>query len=122
MPLIRTYRFRTGLLLFLLSGMIFVLFSGCAGQKEILSEHQPEGSHLVEVVQIGDPGFPFGPVCCEVRLYNNRTLVKKETFEMKNDGKNAGPENFSVLWQSDAAEILVMSEEEEEKTIRLPFE
>ena len=41
---------------------------------------------------------------------------------MKNDGKNAGPENFSVLWQSDAAEIIVTAEEEEEKTIRLLFE
>ena len=122
MSLIRTYRFRTGLLLFLLAGLIFFLLSGCAGKKVILSEQQPEGSHLVEVVQIGDPVFPFGPVRCQVRLYDNITLVKKESFEMKNDGKNAGPENFSVLWQSDAAEIIVTAEEEEEKTIRLLFE
>ena len=76
----------------------------------------------IEIAEINDPEFPFGPTHCNARLYRNDTLLREENFDMKNDGKHASEENFSVLWKSDQADIIVRAEEEEEKIICLWFE
>ena len=75
----------------------------------------------VEIAEIGDPGFPFGPTRCSARLYRNDVLAREENFEIKNDGKHASEENFELFWEKDEAMIRIHAEEED-KIICLPFE
>ena len=107
---------------FLLCALLSALFlPGCSKRTLVLFSQQENGPFSVTVEQVGDPVFPYGETSCEVILYEDGTVLKKESFKMKNDGKNAGEDDFTVIWNSDSADLIISAEEEEEKTIRLPL-
>ncbi len=102
--------------------LLLFFLPGCEKRTVLLTESNDDGSMRVEIAELGDPGFPYGPAHCNARLYRNNTLVREEILNIKNDGKHASEENFSLFWQNDGAQILVTAEEEEVKTIYLPYE
>jgi len=74
-------------------------------------------NYELEIYQIGDAGFPFGSVKGRTVLKADGKVISRCDYELANDGKNIGEENFEVSWESDWVTVTVLAEEEDPETV-----
>ena len=108
---------------------VFLILLFCTGiacvdktkYREILESVSPDGTKSLQILQNGDPDFPYGETRCTAVLYNDREEYSRTEITMLNDGKNAEPENFEIAWQTERAVLTVHAEEAEDQIINLYF-
>lgn len=82
----------------------------------------PDGAWELAAVQLGEPGFPFGPASCALELRRGGRLAARRDVTVSNDGGDARPEDFAVTWAPDAVTVIVSGEEQEDETWVISFE
>lgn len=82
----------------------------------------PDGTHELHFQQIGDPDWPFGSAHARLTLESNGKTVATCSFDIANDGKNLGPENWEATWGSDHASATIFGEEQNDFHYNLGFD
>lgn len=72
----------------------------------------PDGAYELHFQQIGEPDWPFGSTHARLVLESNGKTVTTCSFDIANDGKNLGPENWETTWGSDHASATIFGEEQ----------
>lgn len=72
----------------------------------------PDGTHELHFQQIGEPDWPFGSTHARLALENNGKTVATCSFDIANDGKNLGPENWEATWTNNHASATIFGEEQ----------
>lgn len=72
----------------------------------------PDGAYELHFQQIGEPDWPFGSTHARLVLESNGKTVTTCSFDIANDGKNLGPENWETIWGSDHASATIFGEEQ----------
>ena len=72
---------------------IMPFFTGCMhvdqlqNKEEVYRESSPDNAYTLVVCQVGDPGWPYGPVKAEVRVQSAKgKTVDKESVLVYTDG------------------------------------
>ncbi len=68
------------------------------------------GAYTLQIKQIGEPGFPFGPVKGRLLLYQDGKLLSKHDFVQHNDGAGVYIPEENIRWEYDRVHIKVISE------------
>ncbi len=76
---------------------------------EYTSPHS-NGTYTLQIKQIGEPVFPFGPVKGRLLLYKDGKLLSKHDFVQHNDGAALYIPEENVQWEHDRVRIQVVSE------------
>jgi len=72
--------------------------------------------------QIGETGWPFGPTKVKVVLLNNKNRkIKSFSDYIANDGKTVDEYNIAVRWFDDRVNIILIGEEQKNKTYELKY-
>jgi len=95
------------LALILIGTVSFTVFKN--RKTEIVSSSHND--HTVVIYMVGEPDFPFGSTHCEAVLKKGKRTVRKESIELKNDGKIADETNFDIIWNTDSVTVIAKGEE-----------
>ncbi len=68
------------------------------------------GAYTLQIKQIGEPGFPFGPVKGRLLVYKSDRLISKHDFVQHNDGAGVYVPEKNVKWEHDRVTVKVVSE------------
>ena len=68
------------------------------------------GAYTLQIKQIGEPGFPFGPVKGRLLLYKDGKLLSKHDFVQHNDGAGLYIPKENIQWEYDRVHIKVVNE------------
>ncbi len=71
-----------------------------------------DGAYELHFQQIGEPDWPFGSTHARLVLESNGKTVTTCSFDIANDGKNLGPENWETIWGNDHASATIFGEEQ----------
>lgn len=71
----------------------------------------PDGKYSAELVEIGEPEFPFGDAHGKLLLKKGKKVISRTVIEVSNDGGPIWASNWSVEWQDDRAVIVINAEE-----------
>lgn len=82
----------------------------------------PDGTYELSFQQVGDPDFPFGYTHARLVLKNGRTTVIKRSFDIADDGANAGANNWNVNWKEDSVEVIIYGDEQSDILYILNFD
>ena len=82
----------------------------------------PDGAHKLHFQQIGEPDWPFGSTHACLVLENNGRTVTTCNFDIANDGKNLGPENWEATWGNNHASATIFGEEQNDYRYNLSFD
>ena len=82
----------------------------------------PDGTHELHFQQIGEPDWPFGSTHARLVLESNGKTVTTCSFDIANDGKNLGPENWETTWGSDHASATIFGEEQNDYRYNLSLD
>jgi len=80
------------------------------------------GNYTLTMFQVGEPGFPFGPVSGEFVLRKDGKKINTYSFLVFNDGGSLSPGNAVFEWEEDCVRIMVRGEEQEDKFYTLGFD
>lgn len=111
---------RTLLILIALSSLLFTAGCGIFLGGDIVDIDtvvSPDTHYSVVLYQLGSPVFPFGSVRAEIRLEKDGEEIETYETEVADDGRNLGPENWTVTFSDDAVEILLHGSEQEDESI-----
>lgn len=102
--------------LFLLAGVAFgmLLYEMYYKKTEIGQEQSADGAYALTIMQIGEPGFPFGPVDGRFTLQKDGETINTRTFTVNNDGVGLDYEDFVLFWKEDCVRIRVSGSEQED--------
>lgn len=102
------------LFVFLCLASIFGMFLYVIKYKktELASYQTGDGKYTLEIYQVGEPVWPFGPTKCRFEIAKEGERLCKYDFSIANDGKNASMGNFEVYFQTENAVITVSGEEQ----------
>ena len=81
----------------------------------------PDGAYELHFQQIGEPDWPFGSTHARLVLESNGKTVTTCSFDIANDGKNLGPENWETTWGSDHASATIFGEEQSDYRYNLSY-
>ncbi len=81
-------------------------------RTEVLSSSS--GEYNISIYMIGEPQFPYGYTKWGFSLYSRRRKIREESHSLLNDGKIVTAENFIVIWDDDAVEIVASGLEEDD--------
>ncbi len=81
-----------------------------------------DGRYSVEIMQIGEPDFPFGAAHCKMELFADKKSVSRYSFSVYDDGASAGTNNFEVYFQSENVQIIVSGSEQPDTIYRLFYD
>lgn len=101
-------------------GVFWLLISR---HKQLLKETSPNQRYTIEITELGEPEWPFGPDKLQVSLYENG--CGKEGYQVAfdalvaNDGCEAG---YEVEWMDDGVQIVLTGSEQPDAYYFLPFE
>lgn len=96
-------------LIALASGLL--LYSINYKTTDIDVSESPDGTHELHFQQIGEPDWPFGSTHARLALENNGKTVATCSFDIANDGKSLGPENWEATWTNNHASATIFGEE-----------
>lgn len=82
----------------------------------------PDGTHELHFQQIGEPDWPFGSTHARLTLESNGKTVATCSFDIANDGKNLGPENWEAIWGNNHASATIFGEEQNDFHYNLGFD
>lgn len=82
----------------------------------------PDGAYELHFQQIGEPDWPFGSTHARLVLESNGKTVTTCSFDIANDGKNLGPENWETTWGSDHASATIFGEEQSDYRYNLSLD
>ncbi len=127
--------FRVALIIFLVLVLLIVLcvtffvaafIYGDRFQKtEIYTEVSPDGAYTFVLNQIGQPGFPFGPVKAEIKVCDAKgKTLDKCTFYLNNDGTSIWVGQIKeIRWYDTGVEMRIHGADDYEDSIySLSFE
>ena len=97
-------------LIALASGLL--LYNISYKTTDIDVSESPDGTHELHFQQIGDPDWPFGSTHARLALEDNGKTVATCSFDIANDGKNLGPENWEATWTNNHASATIFGEEQ----------
>lgn len=100
----------TWVLIALASGLL--LYNINYKTTDIDVSKSPDGTHELYFQQIGEPDWPFGSTHARLALENNGKTVATCSFDIANDGKNLGPENWEATWGNNHASATIFGEEQ----------
>lgn len=89
-------------------------------RTEVLSSSN--GEYNISIYMIGEPQFPYGCTKWGFSLYSGRRKIREEAHSLLNDGKIVRAENFLVIWDDDAVEIVASGSEEDDIRFVIPLE
>lgn len=110
----------TWVLIALASGLL--LYSINYKTTDIDVSESPDGTHELHFQQIGDPDWPFGSAHARLTLESNGKTVATCSFDIANDGKNLGPENWEATWGNNHASATIFGEEQNDFHYNLGFD
>lgn len=108
------------LMLVLGIGLGFLLYEFSFKRMQILKESK--GSYTLTMYQVGEPGWPFGPVNGEFVLHKGGKKVNTCSFSVSNDGGGLTSGSAVFKWEDDCIKILVSGEEQEDMLYTLGFD
>ena len=87
-------------------------------KKEIYRESSPDGAYTVVFYQVGQPGWPFGPVKAQIKLCNKRgRTIDKLTLSINNDGGQLFKSNIRLLqWRDSVVELHIKGADDDVAT------
>ncbi len=77
----------------------------------------PDGEYLLALEQIGEPGFPFGPVKARVSLQKSGRVTEKHNTKVADDGASLGKHHWTVTWFDGYVEIVLDASEQKPEYI-----
>lgn len=89
-------------------------------KTQILEETQ--GAYTLTMYQVGEPGWPFGPVNGKFVLRKEGKKVTVYSFLVSNDGGGLTAGNAVVKWSDDCVKIRIIGEEQEDMLYTLGFD
>ena len=107
-------------LIALASGLL--LYNISYKTTDIDVSESPDGTHELHFQQIGEPDWPFGSTHARLALENNGKTVATCSFDIANDGKNLGPENWEATWTNNPASATIFGEEQNDFRYNLGFD
>ena len=81
-----------------------------------------DGAHELHFQQIGEPDWPFGSTHARLALEDKGRTVTTCNFDIANDGKNLGPENWEATWGNNHASAAIFGEEQNDYRYNLSFD
>jgi len=91
-------------------------------KHEVETSSSDNGQHSLTIYQIGDADWPFGATHCRLDLYKEKSLIKKYSFDLSNDGKIVDKNNFDISWQEGSVTVLAMAEEQTDVYYQISFD
>ena len=88
----------------------------------VLTAASENGVYELTVYMIGEPDFPFGATHCRFDLQEGKKTITKYRFELHDDGCNASPGNFEIMWEDDAVLVHTTASEQEDQFYRLYYD
>lgn len=102
--------------------LVPILYQTRFAKTEVETVSSPGGQYQLEIDEVGEPVWPFGPTRCRFVLREGRRSVTKYDFQIYNDGCRAQEENFAAVWTDDGVTILVTAEEQPDISYFLHFD
>ncbi len=78
--------------------------------------------YSLEIMQIGEPDFPFGAAHCKMELFAGERFVSQYSFSIYDDGASAGMSNFEVYFQGENVQVIVRGSEQPDTIYRLFYD
>lgn len=110
----------TWILIALASGLL--LYNINYKTTDIDVSESPDGAYELHFQQIGEPDWPFGSTHARLVLESNGKTVTTCSFDIANDGKNLGPENWETTWGNDHASATIFGEEQSDYRYNLSLD
>lgn len=110
----------TWVLIALASGLL--LYNINYKTTDIDVSKSPDGTHELHFQQIGEPDWPFGSTHARLTLESNGKTVATCSFDIANDGKNLGLENWEATWGNNHASATIFGEEQNDFHYNLGFD
>jgi bla regulator protein BlaR1 len=86
------------------------------------TSHSPDGTYQLTLQAVGDPDWPFGSSSGRLILKEGKETISETDFELHNDGKTIGMEDWRVAWYEDYVEVTLSGEEQDDNQIVLQFD
>lgn len=110
---------------------IWILFAAMIGLfiykneykiTEIDVSESPDGEYELRFQQVGAPEFPFGYTHARLVLKDGRKTIVKYSFDIADDGANAGTRNWQVSWNETSAAVIISGSEQSDCEYDLYFD
>lgn len=72
--------------------------------------------YKIKLQSVGSPVWPFGPQDGRIVFSNEKKVIEKKKFTLRNDGKGMDKSNWKVFWNEDNVTVIIMGEEQEDET------
>ena len=107
------------LMVFLITGLIYQMNYK---KTEVLQRESRDGQFVVEMQQIGEPAFPFGPVNGQFLLKREGRIINQLKFTVSDDGAGLAYNIPIFEWREDCVKIIVSGSEQEDMLYTLYFD
>ena len=81
---------------------------------DIASYTSPDEKYELLFQQVGDADWPFGHTHARLVLKDGSGTLEKHSFDIANDGANAGPDQCRVTWKETYVEAVISGEEQDD--------
>ena len=82
---------------------------------DVASYTSPDGKYELLFQQVGDADWPFGHTHARLVLKDGSEMIEKCSFDIANDGANAGPDQCRVTWKETYVEAVISGEEQDDE-------
>ena len=107
------------LVVFLIAGLIYMMKYK---KTDVLQRESRDGQFVVEMQQIGEPAFPFGPVNGQFLLKREGRIINQLKFSVADDGAGLAYNIPIFEWREDCVKIIVSGSEQEDMLYTLYFD
>ncbi len=104
------------ILLILISVVLFVslfIYEDQFAKREVYRESSPNGEFVFVLYQVGQPGWPFGPVKAQIKILNSEgKTIDKEAIVIHTDGAQLNEFYIDeVCWSDNTIEVVCSGED-----------
>lgn len=104
------------ILLILISVVLFVslfIYEDQFAKREVYRESSPNGEFVFVLYQVGQPGWPFGPVKAQIKILNSEgKTIDKEAIVIHTDGGQLNEFYIDeVCWSDNTIEVVCSGED-----------
>ena len=104
------------ILLILISVVLFVslfIYEDQFAKREVYRESSPNGEFVFVLYQVGQPGWPFGPVKAQIKILNSEgKTIDKEAIVIHTDGAQLNECYLDEInWGDTALEVVCRGED-----------
>ena len=102
--------------LVLISIILFVsvfIYEDQFAKREVYRESSPNGEFVLVLYQVGQPGWPFGPVKAQIKILNSEgKTIDKEAIVIHTDGAQLNEFYIDeVCWSDNTIEVVCSGED-----------